>query len=126
MVLVVDDEIISRQAVVLALARASLASISVDDPQVALKLLQENRFSLIFLDVEMPGMSGFELCAKLRLLPACKATPVVFVTSLTDFGNRAHSALSGGNDLIAKPFLLMELAVKALTCVLKRQITDNR
>jgi DNA-binding response OmpR family regulator len=121
-VLVVDDEIISRQAIVLALTKANLGSISVDDPQIALKLLQENHFSLIFLDVEMPGLNGFELCSKLRALPACHTTPVVFVTSLTDFESRARSALSGGNDLIAKPFLLMELAVKALTYVLKQQI----
>ena len=121
-VLVVDDEIISRQAVVLALARASLACISTDDPHLALKLLRENHFSLIFLDVEMPTLNGFELCNQLRLLTATRTTPVVFVTSLTDFESRARSVLSGGSDLIAKPFLLMELAVKALSCVLKQQI----
>jgi hypothetical protein len=41
------------------------------------------------------------------------------VTSLTKFEVRAQSSLSGGNDLIAKPFLMMELAVKALTYLLK-------
>ncbi len=113
-VLVVDDEILSRRAVCTALARTHLTCISVDDPQLALKLLKENTFSLIFLDVEMPGLDGFELCTQLRTLPANKTTPVVFVTSLSDFQSRTLSALSGGNDLIAKPFLLMELAVKAL------------
>jgi CheY-like chemotaxis protein len=122
LVLVVDDEVISRQAVASALAKAKLASLCVDEPQLALKLLQENHFSLIFLDVEMPGMNGFELCNQLRTLAANKTTPVVFITRLTDFESRGRSVLSGGNDLIAKPFLLMELAVKALSYVLKNQL----
>jgi FixJ family two-component response regulator len=44
---------------------------------------------------------------------------VVFVTAHSDFGSRAQSTLKGGNDFIAKPFLLVELAVKALTCLFK-------
>src|SRR5207248_9859297 len=47
------------------------------------------------------------------------ATPIVFVTSHSDFGSRAQSTLSGGSDFIAKPFLLVELAVKALTWLFK-------
>ncbi len=119
-VLVVDDDMICRRAACLALTRINVATISVDDPQVALRLLAENRFRLILLDVEMPGMSGFDLCEKLRTLPANQTTPVVFVTSLSGFENREQSFASGGSDLIAKPFLPMELAVKALS--LLRQV----
>ena len=120
-VLVVDDEVMSRRAVSLAVARLNISSVSVDDPQVALRLLPENRFSLIFLDVDMPGMNGYELCAALRQMPANKETPVVFVTSLTGFESRDRATASGGNDVIAKPFLSMELAVKALTHILRAQ-----
>ena len=70
-------------------------------------------------DVDMPGMNGYELCTKLRSLPPHKKTPVVFVTSLNDFENRANSTMSGGNDFIGKPFLTIELSVKALTWVVK-------
>jgi len=121
-IMVVDDEAISRRAVIYALEKANLKCVSVEDPKTALTMLAENRFDLIFLDVDMPGMSGFELCAKLRVLPAHAKTPVVFVTGLTDFESRARSTLSGGNDLIAKPFLFMELAVKSLTLILKGQL----
>jgi CheY-like chemotaxis protein len=115
MVLVVDDDSLCRRAVSLALNRLHAATLSVDDPLVALRLLGENRFSLIFLDVEMPGMNGFDLCQAVRSEGANQKTPVVFVTSLSDFESRERSAASGGNDLIAKPFLPMELAVKALS-----------
>lgn len=121
-ILVVDDESISRRAVTYALEKAKLKSVSVEDPNQAFKMITENRFDLIFLDVDMPGMNGFELCAKLRALPAHKGTPVVFVTSLTDFESRANSTISGGNDFIAKPFLFIELAVKALVYVLKGKL----
>jgi CheY-like chemotaxis protein len=121
-VLVVDDEAISRRAITYALERAKLKSVNVEDPQVAYNLLSENYFDLIFLDVDMPGMTGFELCAKLRSLPAHRNTPVVFVTSLNDFDSRTSSTISGGNDLIAKPFLFIELAIKALVYVLRGRL----
>jgi CheY-like chemotaxis protein len=119
--LVVDDEAISRRAITHALDRAKLKSTSVEDPNMALKLLAESIYDLIFLDVDMPGMNGFELCTKIRAMPPYKTTPIVFVTSLTDFESRTSSMMSGGNDFIAKPFHFLELAVKALVYVLRHK-----
>jgi CheY-like chemotaxis protein/HPt (histidine-containing phosphotransfer) domain-containing protein len=121
-ILVVDDEAISRRAIVYALEKAKLKSVNLDDPVQALQLLVENDFDLIFLDVDMPGMTGYELCAKLRSLPQHKKTPVVFVTSLNDFDNRTSSTMAGGNDFIGKPFLFIELTVKALIHVMRAKL----
>lgn len=121
-ILVVDDEIISRKAVIFALEKAGLRAVAVEDPNVALALTSTNQFDLVILDVDMPGMNGFDLCKRLRGLPEYKDTPVIFVTSLSDFESRAASMLSGGNDLIAKPFLFTELAVKALLYVTKSRL----
>jgi DNA-binding response OmpR family regulator len=121
-ILVVDDEILSRRAITYALEKATLKAVSVEDPNVALSLATENRYDLIFLDVQMPGMDGFELCTKIRATQNNKTTPVIFVTSLTDFKSRAKSSLSGGTDLIAKPFMFIELSVKALTHVLRGRL----
>src|SRR5262249_48519824 len=118
-ILVVDDEAISRRAITYALEKAKLKCLGAEDPNAAFDLLSKQHFDLVFLDVDMPGMNGFELCTKLRALPAYKKTPVVFVTSLNDFESRANSTMSGGNDFIAKPFLFMELAVKALLYVFR-------
>lgn len=125
-ILVVDDEILSRRAITYALEKASLKSVSVEDPNVALKMAAEHPYDIIFLDVQMPGMDGFELCTKIRALPTNKTTPIIFVTSLTDFKSRAKSSLSGGNDLIAKPFMFIELTVKALTHVLRNRLVPRR
>jgi PleD family two-component response regulator len=121
-ILVVDDEAISRRAVIYALEKAHLQSVGIEDPNAAFQLLLENHFDLVFLDVDMPGMTGFELCTKLRALPMHKKTPVVFVTSLSDFDNRTSSTMAGGNDFIAKPFLFIELTVKALIHVLRGKL----
>ena len=125
-ILVVDDEAISRRAIVYALEKARLKSINVEDPEQALQLLLENDFDLVFLDVDMPGMTGFELCAKLRAMPHHKKTPVIFVTSLNDFDNRTNSTMAGGNDFIAKPFLFIELTFKALIYVMRSRLQAYR
>ena len=109
----------------MALGKANLRCICVEEARMAMTILTENQFDLIFLDAEMPEMNGFELCAELRKTATNKATPVIFVTSLTNFEVRAQSSLAGANDLIAKPFLMMELAVKSLTYLLRpKSIVD--
>ena len=120
-ILVVDDEAISRRAIIYALEKAQLKSVNVEEAEQALQLLADGEFDLVFLDVDMPGMTGFELCAKLRSLPHHKKTPVVFVTAMNDFENRTNSMMAGGNDFIGKPFLFIELTVKALIYVMRAQ-----
>ncbi len=119
LVLVVDDEVLSRRAVTFGLDKAQLKSVALDHPRRALSSLETETFELIILDVDMPEMDGFELCSQIRKLPKHKSTPVVFITSLTDFQSRTKSILSGGNDFIGKPFMFLELAVKALTFILR-------
>ena len=121
-VLVVDDDDISRMAILSALERANLDSEGVENPQAALEILANHPFDLIFLDISMPEMSGFEVCQKLRKLPGHGKTPVIFVTSLNDFASRSQSKLIGGSDFIAKPFLFSELTVKALTYSFKHRL----
>jgi CheY-like chemotaxis protein len=125
-IMVVDDEPLSRRAVLYALEKARLKATHFDNPHNALQALSNGSFDLVFLDVDMPGMNGFELCTRLRALPQYKHTPVVFVTTLNDFESRAQSTISGGNDLIAKPFLFVELAVKALVYVLRSRINQAK
>ena len=120
-VLVVDDEALSRKAVMRGLEKAELKAMDVADPAAAFEQCKKQTFDLIFLDIDMPGMNGYDLCKLIRSQPQHAKTPVVFVTGLTDFGSRAKSTISGGTDLIGKPFPIIELAVKALTFLMKTQ-----
>lgn len=119
--LAVDDEPISRRAVALALKKVfNEPDIAPDGPH-ALTLAAQTAYDVVFLDIEMPGMDGFEVCTKTHEMERNKTTPVVFVTSHSDFESRAKSVIAGANDLMAKPFLASEIALKALTLVVRRR-----
>jgi CheY-like chemotaxis protein len=120
--LVVDDDPLSNRLVVSALQRAQIQARSTEDPLVALQWLEESQFDLIILDIQMPVMDGFELCMRLRTMPGYERTPVIYVTAHGDFENRTKSVLTGANDLIAKPVFPMDLAVKAVALLVKRQL----
>ena len=111
-VLIVDDDAVCNYAMVAALKRAQFEPVSVEDPTVAVQMVQATRYDLILLDINMPVMNGFELCETLRRMPQYKETPVIFITGNGDFQNRAQGILSGGNDLITKPTSPLELVLK--------------
>ena len=125
-ILIVDDEMLSRRAIVYALEKAFLKATPVEDGEAALAKAHSTKFDLIFLDVNMPGMDGFQLCDKLRQLGPNKSTPVIFVTASSDFQVRAQSTLRGASDLIAKPFMFIELTVKALTFAMRHRIETQK
>ena len=122
-VLLIDDDAVSSRAAVLALGRAKLAAITVNDPFDGLTRLARNSYSVVLLDINMPGMDGIKLCEEMRALPLHKHTPVIFFTAQTDFKTRLRSILSGGDDLITKPILPTELTVKVLMRVLQGRTT---
>ena len=69
----------------------------------------------------MGDVNGFQFAARLRAAPRHRRLPIIFVTALSDFDKVfAHDA-EGLNDVIAKPFLLKELALKALIHLVPRQ-----
>jgi DNA-binding response OmpR family regulator len=118
-VLVVDDDEFTRQAVIAALARVNLKTSGLANPVSALKRRTGKRFDLILLDIEMPDASGFDLCGRLRAMPAFRDTPIIFLSMHAGIEHRTESALCGGDDYITKPFFYMELAVKALCFVMR-------
>ena len=120
----VDDERLAREELEFLLrdfGDVEVAGVAENGVQ-ALEVIEKIDPDLVFLDVDMPLMNGFELCSKLRTGEMNKRTPVVFVTNMNDFENRANSTMSGGNDFIGKPFMFIELAVKALIHVLRGQL----
>ena len=121
-VFVVDDDPDNCEAIKMSMATAMLRASCVGEPSEALVQLAESQFDLIFLDVNLPEMDGFELCSHIRQIPGYATTPVIFLTGMTTLENRVQSSLSGGNDFVGKPFNLHELTVKALTLILKAEL----
>jgi DNA-binding response OmpR family regulator len=125
-ILIVDDEVLSRRAIVYALEKAFMKVTAVEDGEAAMAKARATKFDLAFLDVHMPTLDGFQLCDKLRAEGPNKSTPVIFVTSTADFQVRAQSTLRGASDVIAKPFMFIELSVKALTFALRHRIETQK
>ena len=121
-VLIVDDEDGARKIIMAAMGLVNLKSMASETPNSGLAALRMQRFDLIFLDIGLPEMNGFELCTRVRAIALHQKTPIVFVTGMTTFQNRVQSSLSGGNDFIGKPFNIPELGVKALIWVFKAQL----
>jgi CheY-like chemotaxis protein len=120
--LVVDDDALARRALTYSLQVAFDKPDGAENGAAALALAGQKPYDLIFLDVRMPGMDGFTLCSKIHETCFNRQTPVVFVTSQSDEGSRAQAAQSGASDFITKPFLLIEITLKALTLALRGRL----
>jgi CheY-like chemotaxis protein len=69
-----------------------------------LSLAERVKPRLVLLDVQMPGMDGFETCRRLRAIPALAGAPVAFLTARKSSADVRAGMLAGGNDFIVKPF----------------------
>jgi DNA-binding response OmpR family regulator len=121
-VLIVDDEPGALQLIAAAMQFTGLQCTTADTPSASLAAAQHSRFDLVFLDIGLPEMSGFDLCAQLRATPGHDRIPIVFLTGMATFQNRAQSSLSGGNDFVGKPFHILELGVKAQMWLLRGRL----
>jgi DNA-binding response OmpR family regulator len=121
-ILVVDDEPLARRALTGALQMAFPRPDGAESGETALGLAAEKEFDLVFLDVCMPVMDGFTVCARIHETVPNRSTPVVFVTSHSDEEFRAQSDRCGAKDFVVKPFVFMEIPVKALTYVLRARL----
>jgi len=120
--LAVDDDAVIRHALSCALKRVWARPDLAQNGQEGLGLAEGRAYDLVFVDIEMPGMDGFELCYRIHGTTLNAVTPVVFVTSHNDLASRARSSLVGGQEFLGKPFLSGELTLKALTLVLMRRL----
>lgn len=113
-VLVVTAEPMAGQAIAMALEKAEIDSVVANDPAHALELAAEGNYSSVVMSSQLPGLTGFELCAQMQSQSVFGRTPVVFVSDLKDFEAHSQSELLGENDIIAAPYLLIELTLKVL------------
>jgi len=81
------------------------------------KLFENNHFDLVILDINLPGMSGIELCRKIR--NRNPGVPVVMLTALNALDNKIEGFDAGADDYIVKPFDFKEMLVR-IKALLKR------
>jgi len=103
-ILVVDDQMAVALMMVFILTRAGCEAQSALDVKKALRLAQTEDFDLITLDVDIPGLNGFELFQRLKQIPHAKDTPIVFVSGAATIENQQRALELGAVDFIEKPF----------------------
>jgi CheY-like chemotaxis protein len=103
-ILVVEDQTSVAMMMVYLLNRAGCEVEAAWNAEKALQLTQNDGFDLITLDVNMPGMNGFELCRRLKQNPQLRGTPVVFVSGQLGAEEVRRAFELGAVDCIEKPF----------------------
>lgn len=125
-VVVVDDEPTVGEAVRDLLSAEGFDVETPGDAQSALPALLRAAPDLVILDVNMPGMSGWELCSLLRRQTATRSVPVLFLTGRQDVRDRITAMQVGGSDYLSKPFGAEELRRKVRSLLKTRPRTEGR
>ena len=113
-IVVVDDDASVGPAVRDLLAGEGFQVEAPGDATAALPELIRAAPDLVILDVNMPGISGWELCAILRRQSATREVPILFLTGRHDVKDRITAMQLGGSDFLAKPFGADDLRRKVL------------
>jgi DNA-binding NtrC family response regulator len=110
-ILVVDDQRANVQLLVQMLRDAGYHRVSsTEDPTKVCALYQKNRYDLILLDLQMPGMDGFQVMEGLREIETESYIPVLVITAQP--GHKLQALQAGAKDFIAKPFDLVEVKTR--------------
>lgn len=105
----IDDSPTVLNAIQKFLEDQSLSVVAINDPVKALMQIVRSKPDLILLDITMPNLDGYELCALLRRHPRYKRTPIVMVTGNTGFIDRARAKLVRASGYLTKPFTQSDL-----------------
>jgi chemosensory pili system protein ChpA (sensor histidine kinase/response regulator) len=109
-VLFVDDSLSVRKVAEKALASLGIEVVLAVDGQDALDKLRAGRFSIVFTDLEMPRVHGYDLIRQLRFVPAYQDVPVVVISSRSGAKHVEHALRMGANEYLTKPFTADDLA----------------
>jgi len=118
-ILVIDDDAITRKVVTFALKKNNYEVFEAEGSKKAFEVLDNNNISLVFCDVMMNDMNGFDFCKSVREQEKYRALPFVFITARTNPEDRAKAFELGADDFVTKPFNADDLLMKA-NSILKR------
>ncbi len=121
-ILVVDDMPANAQLLVRMLTGRGYRAYSVSSGADALESTRQDPPDLILLDINMPGMDGFEVCRRLKADASVSDIPVLFISALHEIGDKVKALGLGGVDYVTKPFQLEEVFARIETHLKLRQL----
>ena len=122
-ILVVDDEPNITEFLKVGLGYEGYEVTTVGDGREGLHRASEDSFSLVILDVMLPGMDGFEICKRLR---AVSDVPILMLTAKDEVSDRVTGLDLGADDYLTKPFSFVELLARVRAILRRRGIGQSR
>lgn len=108
----VDDSLMISHMMEQIVSMAGYRFLAINDPLEAVRILTNRQPDLIFLDIIMPSISGYDLCAQLRRYPEFAQTPIIFLTSNSGMIDRLRAKMVGSSDFLKKTVDADELLQK--------------
>ncbi len=103
-VMVIDDSKTIRRTAETLLQKEGCEVITAEDGFDALAKIADNKPDIIFVDVMMPRLDGYQTCSLIKKNPRFAATPVVMLSSKDGLFDRARGSMSGSDEYLTKPF----------------------
>ncbi len=101
--LVVDDSAAIRKQLELELRDAGISADFAEDGEQAMEKVAANRYDLIFLDIIMPGIDGYEACKRIRARAELKKTPIIMLSAKTSPLDEVQGVIAGASTYLTKP-----------------------
>ena len=124
-ILVVDDTPVNLKLLADLLAAKGYTVATATSGAEALGRIAAEPLDLVLLDVMMPGMSGYEVCRKIRDNPATAMLPVVMVTALDPAQERVKGIEAGADDFLTKPIHQPELLARVRSLLRVKMLWDQ-
>src|SRR2546422_1286207 len=124
-ILVVDDTAVNVKLLADLLGVKGYAVVTAASGKDALEKVEAEKPDLVLLDVMMPGMTGYEVCRKLRQNPATAMLPVVMVTALDPAQERVKGIEAGADDFLTKPINRHELLARVKSLLRIKVLHDE-
>lgn len=121
-ILVIEDDSILNKNINLALQAENWNAESVFDGLLAERLLKNNHYDCIIMDINLPGKTGFDICRDFRKLNSI--TPVLMLTAFSELDDKVKGFDCGADDYLTKPFFMRELILR-VNSLIKRNINGN-
>jgi putative two-component system response regulator len=124
-VLIIDDDRTNVEVLRRLLIRDGYRVVSASNGGLAVETAMQERPHVVLMDVNMPGMDGFEACRRLKQNPATRLLPVILISGLMAPSDRILGINAGADDFLSKPYALDELRARIRSLIKVKRHTDE-
>lgn len=123
--LIVDDNPTNVELMTLQLKPYPYEIFKAYNGEEALDIIKNQDLDLILLDLMMPGMSGYEVCQRIKSNPLTQFIPVIIVTALRDLDDKLKAINAGADDFLIKPYNKIELTTRIKSLLRIKELHNN-